>query len=716
MKWVVSVFRVIGKTIKALLLLGFCLAMIGAGLIAAVCGPTIYTWMNESIDIAEKSERSDFRTEETSYIYGSDGSVLLKLRGEKDVEYVEFADLPKTVVDAFVSIEDKRFYEHRGVDWASTAKAAYLLLRNSGEISRGGSTITQQLARNVYLTFETSYERKIREIFLALALERVYSKDDILEFYTNSINFGNGYYGIGAAANGYFGKSVKDLSLSETAFLCAIPNNPTYYNPRQNYKHTMTRRDVILQQMYEQDKITCKQYTTALNDVVVLAGSESVLVSDYAASYALNCVVKEFMEMRGFSFEYDWETQEQFEVYRQRYDAEYEEALRDFRTGGYRVVTSLDADIQKSAQEAVDSELEGFTGVDDTGVFTMQGAVTVIENSTGMVLASVGGRSGEATTLGLNRAFQSYKQPGSTIKPLAVYTPAMEYGYTANSAVDDSPIEDGPKNSDNKYSGRITLRRAVEQSKNVVAWRLFEEITPRRGLAYLQSMQFTRIVPDDFYPAASLGGLTYGVTTEEMAGGYAALANGGVWQEPTCISSIVNTDGKELYSKADGKRVYASLAANSMTDVLSGVKDSGTARGLRLENNSEFACKTGTTNSNKAAWFCGYTKEYSVAVYVGADDNQTAVEGLWGSTYPARIWVKVQDALLSDAESQSLLTDEQRQRVEEHYANDEKALVVQEQPQEIVPADESVGQPVEQVEEQPVEQVEQLEVPAEVGE
>lgn len=698
------------RTVVGTLIIG----MVGIGVFVAwKYLPTIEEWYEDSCEMAAKSTISDFKSAETSYVYDEDGNTLLKLRMDKDVEYVEYEQLPKSVVNAFVAIEDKRFYEHHGVDWLSTAKAAYLLVRDRGEITRGGSTITQQLARNIYLSFTQSYERKVREIFLALELEKKYSKEEILEFYVNNVNFANGYYGIGAAAKGYFGKGVSELSTGEMALLCAIPNNPTYYNPRKNLENTMKRRDTILSEMYSQGYLSSREYVTAVNDGITLAqGSEEV--DDYAASYALNCVVKEFMWMQGFRFEYDWSNRATYKQYLEEYDAAYDEALRTIKVGGYSIQTTLSSERQRALQEDLDQALSGFTEVDEDGKAVIQGAATVVDNDTGKVIGIVGGRSdAKSTTLGLNRAFQSYKQPGSTIKPLVVYTPAFENGYTADTAVYDTPIEDGPSNSDGRYSGRISLRTAVEKSKNVVAWKIFEELTPNTGLQKLKKMSFSKIVPEDNGLASALGGLTYGVTTEEMAGGYCALANSGVWREPTCITSIKDANGNEIYQGQLEKSVYSAVAADTMTDALKGVGKSGTAAGLHLAEGNEFACKTGTTNNNKTAWFCGYTKQYTIAVYVGADESKESIRGLWGSTYPASVWKAMQDTLLSGKKALALLDEEQEQHIQENSSlpsvREKLSSKPVEQPMRPEQPEEQqlVEEPVEQPVEQPVEPAEQ---------
>ena len=618
--------------------------------------PTIERWYWESWDIANSSDLTDFQTAQTGYIYAEDGSELLKLKQDKDVTYVKYADLTESVLDAFVAIEDKRFYQHNGVDWASTMKAVYNIA-STGESSRGGSTITQQLARNVYLTFEQSYERKIREIFLAINLEKKYSKEEILEFYINSINFGNGYYGIGAAAKGYFNKNVSELSLDEVAFLCAIPNNPSYYNPIVHYEHTIKRRNIILEEMYKQVKLSQKDYLASCNTSSKI--SETIVeYDDYAASYALYCSVKTIMkDVYNFQFRSVFKSDEDYEQYKKEYSEVYGIAKSELYSGGYRVYTSLNVKTQHELQQEFNSALSDFQDKTENGDYLVQGAATVIDNNTGYVIAVIGGRSNDSKSLGFNRAFQGYQQPGSCIKPLVVYAPAIDtLDYTADTIVADVPLEGGPANSGDSYSGYINLRTAIEKSKNVVAYQVYNELGPTVGLQYLQNMSFSRIVPSDYNLSSGIGGLTHGVSTVEMASAYSALENFGVWREPTCVKEITDSEGNRINSERNSKIVYSHYAAANMTDILKGVLIRGTAAGLELNGGHEGAGKTGTTNENKVAWFCGYTHYYTIACYVGAD-NPVEIKGLYGGTYPARIWQNLQNKLLDGLEPKPLLSD-----------------------------------------------------------
>jgi membrane peptidoglycan carboxypeptidase len=304
---------------------------------------------------------------------------------------------------------------------------------------------------------------------------------------------------------------------------------------------------------------------------------------------------------------------------------------------GYRIYTSIDLEKQKLLQASVDDTLKDFTEVNKEGVYQMQGAAVCIDNDTGRVVAIVGGRNQDLPGYTLNRAYQSYRQPGSSIKPLIVYTPSFERGYTPESIVTDEKIKDGPKNSDGSYQGAMKLQRAIELSKNTIAWKLFGELTPATGLSYLLNMNFTKISDKDYVPAAALGGLTVGVSPVEMAAGYAALEDDGYYREPTCIVKIMDSEGNEIVGDSIApKQIYQTNAARIMTEALTGVIKNGTGKGLGLTNTIS-AGKTGTTDNKKDGWFVGYTPYYTTSVWVGYDMPRS-VEDLKGSTYPGTIW------------------------------------------------------------------------------
>ncbi len=601
----------------------------------------------EAVKLVRASSEDTFRASETSSVYDADGNLITKLKGSKDSSYVDFEDIPADAKAAIISIEDKKFYRHNGVDYKAIVRAAVAMIKN-GKVTQGGSTITMQLARNIYLSTEQTWQRKVEEIFIALELEKVYSKDKILEFYLNNIYFGNGYYGIEAASKGYFNCDVQDLDLSQICYLCAIPNNPTLYDPLTNTGNTIKRRNRILKNMYEDGKISQSKYSEAVAEVITLERPEEYAKNDYVETYTYYCATRALMSLEGFEFQYEFSSDDEEETYDEAYSELYSECQKKLYTGGYNIYTTIDLTMQSELQETIDDKLSGFTELSDEGVYTLQASATCIDNETGFVKAIVGGRSQDFSGYTLNRAYQSFRQPGSTIKPLIVYTPSFENGYTPDSVVVDEPIEDGPENAGGYYRGSITVRTAVENSVNTIAWKLYEELTPSVGLSYLHAMNFSKIVADDEVPASALGGLTNGVSSLEMASGYAAIENDGVYREPTCVQKITDAKGNVVYEAPQTDVVvYKQNAARMMTDVLKGVITNGTGRGLGL-GDMPCAGKTGTTNGSKDGWFVGYTRYYTTSVWVGYDMPKT-LSDLQGASYPGSIWqdfmLKIHDGL-----------------------------------------------------------------------
>lgn len=604
-------------------------------------GKQFLVYRDEAMELVANSSEETFRQDETSIVYDAKGKKLREVTGEKEVYYKTYEEIPAYFVEAMVSVEDRRFYEHNGVDYEGIARAAYILFQNDFSITQGASTITQQLARGIFLTNDVKVERKIKEIFLAWELEKKYTKQQILEFYLNNIFFANGYYGIGAAAKGYFDKDLDSLSISEVAFLCAIPNSPTYYDPRQNYDHTIERRNKILRDMYELGYINDLELQMALEEEIKLVDEKQVS-HDYVETFTYFCATEALMEASGFQFQYKFNTTEEQQKYNQTYKEAYEHYYASLYTGGYQIYTSIEPKKQKLLQKVVNETLSvDEEKNEETGAYTLQGSATCIDNSTGRVVAIVGGRTqDDLKGYSLNRAYQSARQPGSTIKPLIVYTPQLERGYTPTTTVDDNKFDKAnmPENSGKTYSGMISLAQAVAASKNVVAYRLYGELTPEVGSEYLLNMNFNHLTIEDRQNmAACLGGLTYGATTVEMASGYATIENDGEFRKPTCIVQILDSKGNVIVSdKIKSKEVYEMNACRMMTSMLQGVFSGGTASGLGLSGMS-CAGKTGTTDNNTDGWFCAFTPYYTTSVWVGYDTPQ-ATRGLWGSTYPGRIW------------------------------------------------------------------------------
>jgi len=589
----------------------------------------------EATNIVRKSTVNTFRQIETSEVYDVDGQTISVLKGEKDVYYITYDQIPQVAVDALVSIEDKKFFKHNGIDYKGIARAVVSTIRDK-EITQGGSTITQQLARTMFLSNEKTWQRKIEEIYIATELEKKYSKNQILEFYLNNVYFANGYYGIQAAAKGYFSKDVSELDTSEICYLLAIPNSPTYYDPVVNPQNTIDRRNLILQAMKKDGKISESTYQEAVEEKIYLSRSDN-LKNNYVETYVYYCATQALMEVNGFEFKNEFESEEEQAAYEAEYDDLYNQYNRSLFTAGYRIYTSIDLEMQEQLQSSIDTNLEEFTDVNDEGIYELQSAGVCIDNATGMTTAIVGGRSQDISGYTLNRAFQSFRQPGSAIKPLIVYTPAIEMGYTPDTKVMDVKLEDGPENATGTYSGEITLREAVAASKNVVAWQIYSEVTPEVGIGRLKDMGFSHIVDDDYGMAACLGGLTIGVSPLEMAKAYGTICNDGYLREPTCVLKITDSKGNVLYeAEQEETQVYEENAARTMTDMLQSVLTDGTARGINL-GDMPAAGKTGTTNSNRDGWFVGYTKYYTTSIWVGYDQPKK-VPGLTGASYPAKIW------------------------------------------------------------------------------
>ena len=356
----------------------------------------------------------------------------------------------------------------------------------------------------------------------------------------------------------------------------------------------------------------------------------------------------------GYFFKYSFKNEAEKKKYEDEFNQAYDTYNKQLYNGGYRIYTSLDSKMQGVLQDAIDSGLDAFDEVDNEGIYELQGAAVCIDNDNGFVKAIVGGRTQDIAGYTLNRGYQSFRQPGSTIKPLIVYTPLLERGYTADTTVVDQPIKDGPTNADKSYSGSMSLRRAVQLSKNTVAWSLFERITPKAGLAYLKNMEFTALDERDETLAAALGGFTIGVSPVEMAKGYATIENDGMYRQATCVKKITDFEGNTIYqSEQQEKEVYKENAARAMTDILQSVVTSGTAAGLGVKNQAT-AGKTGTTNDNKDGWFCGYTPYYTTAVWVGYDMPKK-LPGLYGSSYPGEIWSRYMNAIHNGLEHKDFL-------------------------------------------------------------
>lgn len=645
--------------LKWFVLVGLILTAIVSIVLFVRFGDDYRSFAETADEIVSNSTAEDFRMDEITYLYGSDGAQIAELSsGNGKSSYLSYEEIPMYAVHAFVAIEDRSFWRNIGIDIKGIVRVGLDFVLSRGDNMAGASTITQQLSRTIYLTRERSIIRKIKEMMVSIRLTRKYSKKQIMEFYVNTVCFSNGIYGLEAASKAYFGKSASELSLSQIAYLCAIPNRPEYFNPYKHPKRALKRRDKILKDMYDQGYLQKDSYEEACQEKIKIQ-KQVPEFKNYETTYIVYCAVEYLMKLHGFDFRYQFESEEDYEQYQESYESAYNLEKSNLYAKGYTVTTSLNADAQQAMQQALDNNLAFATQTNpETNVYELQGAVTAIDNTTGKVIAVVGGRSQENlnNVYSLNRAYQSYRQPSSSFKPLAVYTPALMYGYTPDTTVYDIDVKTAQQPGVDISSLRgnaMTLRSAVEQSKNGVAYSVFYDIKPVYGLEYITDMKFDKIVPQDRTLSAALGGLTYGATTVQMASGYATLANQGEYRDPSCIVSLKDRNGNELYQEEAPKRVYSEQASSQMLDILKGVLTVGTAKGMNWAQSSQIpaAGKTGTTNDSKDGWFCGVTPYYTVSVWVGYDTPKT-LDSLYGSSYPASVW---KDAMLYLTQGKSVV-------------------------------------------------------------
>lgn len=532
---------------------------------------------------------------QTSSLYDADGELMSELRGTENRTLVSLSEVPKHTQLAFIAAEDLRFYTHRGIDVYRIFGALRSNLR-SGSRVEGASTITQQLAKLTHLSSEKTIRRKLEEVFLAFQIERQYSKDEILEMYLNTVYFGRGAYGLQAAARAFFGVDAGELTLVQSASLAATIKAPSVYAPHMSPESNKSRRNYILQTMLENGFITQEEYDEAAGQSLwVLAEQEDTQV-------------------------YSWYVDEVLRESSERLGLTTDEVIR----GGFSIYTAFDDRLQRIADDVyADSSLFPSGASDGT---PMQSAMAVVDTNSGAVRAMIGGRD-YAIKRGLNRATQMRRQPGSALKPLAVYGPALEKGYTTASVLmDEKTTFSGgytPRNAGDRYYGNVTMRTAVRNSLNTTAVRLLDEIGIDTSIEYLTRMGIPTQESDKNLSLA-LGSMTYGVTPVELAAAYVPYANGGVYHEPYCVEKIVSSGGDVVYQHENsGRRVISEQNAYLMTSLLQSVVSSGTGTRM-LSANTPVAGKTGTVSmsgGNRDIWMAAYNTELSVTVWMGFDQT-----------------------------------------------------------------------------------------------
>ncbi|NYE58329.1 transglycosylase domain-containing protein [Carboxydothermus ferrireducens] len=550
----------------------------------------------------------------TTLIFDKDNNIIAEVHGSENRIPVKIKEVPEVVKKAIIGAEDARFYQHHGIDLKAILRAALEDLKY-GAPKEGASTITQQLVKLTFLTPEKTLKRKIQEAYLAIQLERAFTKDEILEMYLNRSYFGEGAYGIKAAAQTYFGKDLDELTLSEAALLAGLLPAPSRYSPLNNKELALNRRNIVLNKMVRAGLITEDQARKAKSEPLIL--NPNLIDKShqkYKYPYFVEFVIEQLTEKFGSD--------------------------RVFR-GGLRVYTTLDPKIQEAAEEAL-SDPKNFpkSKRDKDGILQPQGAVVVLDPKTGEIKAIVGGREHNQLRQ-WNRATRTKRQPGSAFKPIIAYGPAIENGMSPATVIDDRPIKYGKHsfvNSNGKYRGLITLRTALTYSVNTVAVQLLEKV------GFAEAFKFAKKLGIELNPklesnlGVALGGLTDGVTPLQMAAAYGAFANNGIYVEPSAIIKVESATGEILYENKPKKRIAmkpetAFMITSMLEDVI--FKPGGTGSAARLDR--PVAGKTGTTDEGKDLWFVGYTPDLVAAVWVGHDKPQP-IPGGFGGIYPARIF------------------------------------------------------------------------------
>ncbi len=632
----------------------------GLALVGAVAGIAKgYMETAPTLDLAALDEQA-----QTSFIYDANGALITEYKGIENRVMVSIGAMPKYLQQAFVAVEDARFYTHSGVDLKRIVGAFVSNLTSSS--TQGGSTITQQLIKNTLLSSEQSYKRKIQEAYLALQLETTYTKDEILECYLNTIWLGESYYGVQTAAEGYFGKQLHELTLRECAMLAGTCNSPYYYNPRRNYYTrqkegvdypaiTDNRTDYVLRCMYENQFITYEQYQEALNPATasILQEDPNTGSGMYAyphyVEYAVREVVDILLELNGL----------------EDTAANRSAMENELRTGGYRVQLAIDTDIQAAVEETLanwtkypalrDPSDKSYRSSNGDGTYTEivqpQAAAVVLDYRTGEIKAIVGSRDVPTTKKTLNRAVDMKMPVGSSIKPISVYAPAIELGASPASVVSNMPLPiAGWKDAKGKdswptnyggsyYAGPETLRKALVNSHNTAAAQaLMTLVGVDRSVDFLHRMGVDDDHIDKTPFGLSLG--SSGITPLQMTVAFGVLSNGGVYQEPISVLGISDSEGNVVWdghAKQERRRVFSESTAWLVVDMLKDAVKSGTGTNAKISGQT-VAGKTGTNSDQKGVFFSGMTGYYASSLWVGHDNYKALSSKTTGSSGAAPLW------------------------------------------------------------------------------
>ena len=600
-----SVFKVLGTILLIFLITGLLFACIFAYYVKTCLTP------NTNISL------EDYKLSESSTIYYQDSSgqwqELVTLAGKQKRIWVDYEQIPWYMEKALVAIEDKRFYEHKGVDWYRTA-GAFVEMFAKMETSYGGSTITQQLIKNLTGKDDVTIQRKLTEIFGALELEKKYDKEEIVEWYLNAVYFGEGCWGVQTAAETYFGKDVSELTLAEAACIVGITNKPTLYDPFYNEEKNKERQETILREMYDQGYIDYQMYIDAVNEDISSAlvhspGEEySQEIYTYYEEMVIDDVITDLMELKGIS---------------------YKAASSLLYNGGYSIYCCIDPNIQA----IVDNVYQNVENIPTTyrSSQQLQSSIVIMDPYTGEVKAISGGVGEKTINFGLNRATKTQRPPGSFFKPIASYGPATELGYiTPTTMVNDSAgihlsgTSWYPNNDGGGHMGAVSILQALQYSLNTVAAQIIDKIGPQTAYDFLQTrLGVTSLVPDDCsYAPMALGQLTNGITVREMAQAYCSFVNDGIFTFARSYTKVLDSDGSVLIDNTPETIVaFSPNTAHVMTYMLQNATAYGTG-GEAYLGTMPVAGKTGTSTDYKDRWYVGCTPYYVAAVWTGYDQPE----------------------------------------------------------------------------------------------
>ncbi len=582
------------------LLSGFSRVIIGIILLILLVGGGYMTFL--SLTLPDVSIISKTIPHETTTIYSADNVVLADLHKEENRLIVPLSKISPTMRKAVVALEDSRFYRHHGIDPIGIVRATVVNVVR-GEKAQGASTITQQLARHLFLSKQKKFQRKVAEIVLAFKIERKYTKDEILEMYLNQVYWGHNAYGIESASLQYFGKHAEELSIAESALLAGMLRAPEFYSPFRNPQEALKRKDVVLKRMFQTHLISRKQYQDAKQKKLNFVTRQNY---KYKAPYFSSMIIDKLVSMYG------------------------EEAAFN---SGLRVYTPINYRMQLAAEFAVEHAIKNG---ETEGLNYSQAALLAMDSNTGYIVAMVGGYDFRANQF--NKCTQALRQPGSSFKPF-VYLTALSKGVSPGTIFTDSPVvydtvmgPYAPENYDKTYEGRMPMRAALEKSKNVVAVKLVSMVKPESVVETAKLFGIT----SPLYPYLSIALGSQEVTMLQMVTAYSAFANGGTLVKPVSIIRIEDRNGVVIYrEKTETQKVFDTNLVSALVEMMKSVVEKGTGTAAKIPR--PMAGKTGTTSDFRDAWFIGFIPQMAVAAWVGNDNNSPMVKVTGGSA-PAVMW------------------------------------------------------------------------------